>query len=135
VLDEVLQQVGLDRQTVYITNAVKHFRFEQRGKMRLHKSPTAKQAAACLPWLEAELAQVQPQVVVCLGATAAKRLIGSTFRITQEHGEFRRTRWSDLTLATYHPSAVLRARDPAGGDAIRATMIEDLTAVVQQLAA
>ncbi|HEY0194446.1 MAG TPA: UdgX family uracil-DNA binding protein [Kofleriaceae bacterium] len=113
VLDAALADAGIDRATVYVTNAVKHFRFLPRGKRRLHQRPTADQVRACKPWLGAELAQLRPRVVVCLGATAALSLIGSRFRISQQRGQRIDTPWADHLLASHHPAAILRVDDAA----------------------
>ena len=111
LLDEALELAGIDRGAAYVTNAVKHFKWEARGKRRIHAKPTWSEQMACRPWLEAELAVVQPAVLVCLGATAAQSLLGKQFRVTKERG-----RWLDSDLAphvtaTIHPSAILRQRD------------------------
>jgi len=115
LLDRALERVGIDRETAYVTNAVKHFRFRAAGKRRIHQKPDLAHIRACTPWLEAELALVQPEVVVLLGATAARALLGSGFRVTQERGKVvavdDRPGWSGQVVATIHPSAVLRAGD------------------------
>lgn len=108
VLDAALADAGIDRRAVYVTNAVKHFRFLPRGKRRLHQRATADQIRACKPWLGAELAQLRPRVVVCLGATAALSLIGSRFRISQQRGQRVETPWAEHLLASHHPAAILR---------------------------
>lgn len=126
VLDRVLEEIGLDRRVVYITNIVKHFKWEPRGKRRIHQTPRANEIQACRPWLEAELAFVKPRVIVCLGSTAAQALIGPQFRITRSRGQFSRSRWAPWVMGTYHPSAVLRAEDPAGADAVYRWLVEDL---------
>src|SRR5213080_3619334 len=113
VLDRALADVGLGRQSLYVTNAVKHFKFEERGKRRIHQTPRANEIAACRPWLEAELAAIHPEILVCLGATAARIVFGDSFRITRDRGRFAPTRWAPKTIATYHPSAVLRGQDEA----------------------
>jgi DNA polymerase len=134
VLDEALEEVGIDRSTVYVTNAVKHFKFEQRGKRRVHARPNAAEVRACRPWLEAEIASVKPKVLVCLGATAAKALMGSAFRITQEHGKvFGDTEWAPAVIATNHPSAILRMPDAEARDRARTTFVADLKAVRAQM--
>lgn len=123
-LDKALVEAGIDRTQVYVTNAVKHFRFERRGEssFRLHKTPTTGQVRACFPWLQAELADVAPELVVALGATAAKALQGAAFRITVSRGQL--LDWQGVPfLATAHPSAVLRADDPA---AAHAALVDDL---------
>lgn len=110
LLDKCLDEAGIDRRKVYVTNAVKHFKWEPRGKLRIHKKPTMKEIRACRPWLEAELETVRPRLIVCLGATAAQSLLGSKFRITQSHGEVQHAEGLPPILATLHPSAILRAR-------------------------
>lgn len=133
VLDEALQAAGLDRREVYITNAVKHFKFEERGPHRLHKKPAARETIACRPWVEAELQIVRPQVLVCLGATAAQSLIGRDFRIQQQRGTIIPTPWCKTTLATYHPSAVLRAASSEQRERIAAQLVSDLQLARQHL--
>ena len=117
VLDEGLAAAGIDRAATYVTNVVKHFKWEPRGKVRLHKSPNAAEVAACRPWLEAELGAVRPSVLVALGAVAAKALFGPSFRVTAERGRFVESPLSPHAIATVHPSSILRAdkadRDPA----------------------
>jgi DNA polymerase len=126
VLDRALAEIGLDRRGVYITNIVKHFKWEPRGKRRIHQTPRANEIHACRPWLDAELAVVKPRVIVCLGSTAAQALIGPQFRITKSRGQFYQSRWAPWIMGTYHPSAVLRAEDPAGADAVYRWLVEDL---------
>jgi uracil-DNA glycosylase family protein len=126
LLDEALEEAGIDRRRVYVTNAVKHFNFEPRGKFRLHKRPPAGSIKACLPWLEAELAVTRPAVVVLLGATAAQALFGSAFRITRERGKVLHHSLAHNVVATLHPSAILRAPDEASRAAGRATLVSDL---------
>ena len=126
VLDRALAEVGLDRHGVYITNVVKHFKWEPRGKRRIHQTPRANEIQACRPWLEAELNFVKPRVIVCLGSTAAQALIGPQFRITKSRGELYRSQWAPWIMATYHPSAVLRAEDPASADAVYRWIADDL---------
>jgi DNA polymerase len=111
VLDDALEQAGLDRSKVYLTNVVKHFRFEQRGKRRIHKTPAGWQVAACEPWFWAELDALRPRIVVMLGAVAAKALLGSEFRVSTQHGTPVPGPRDTVAVATLHPSAVLRARD------------------------
>jgi len=110
LLDKCLEEVKIDRQKVYVTNTVKHFRWEPRGKLRIHKKPTMKEIHACRPWLEAEMEAVRPDLIVCLGATAAQSLLGSGFKITQSHGKIRQADGLPPIMATLHPSAILRAR-------------------------
>ncbi|HYD19175.1 MAG TPA: UdgX family uracil-DNA binding protein [Patescibacteria group bacterium] len=111
LLDKALEEAGIPRKEVYVTNAVKHFRFEERGKRRLHKSPSARHIKACRPWLEAELDLVQPAALICLGATAAKAVLGNKFSLTKSLGEWQAGPRNSKVLATFHPSAALRAPD------------------------
>ena len=111
MLDKALAEAGIDRAKVYVTNAVKHFKWEPRGKRRIHKKPNAAEIAACRPWLEAEMAVLKPKVVVCLGATAAQVLLGRDFRVTQHRGEFVESPIAPYVMATVHPSSILRAPD------------------------
>ena len=111
LLDKALVEAGIDRAKIYVTNAVKHFKWEPRGKRRIHKKPNAGEIAACRPWLEAEIAVLKPKVVVCLGATAAQALLGRDFRVTQHRGEFVESPNSPYVMATVHPSSILRAPD------------------------
>jgi uracil-DNA glycosylase family protein len=111
LLDEALAEAGIDRKKVYVTNAVKHFKWEPRGKRRIHKKPNAAEIAACRPWLDAEIAAIHPNVIVCLGATAAQALLGRDFRVTQHRGEFLKSDLAPIVMATVHPSSILRAPD------------------------
>jgi DNA polymerase len=111
LLDKALVEAGIDRAKIYVTNAVKHFKWEPRGKRRIHKKPNAAEIAACRPWLEAEIAVLKPKVVVCLGATAAQALLGRDFRVTQHRGEFVESPIASYVMATVHPSSILRAPD------------------------
>lgn len=108
LLSKAMHEAGLDRDHIYVTNAVKHFKFVERGKRRIHAKPTGVEISACRPWLEAELASIQPELVVCLGATAAQSLMGSQFRITAQRGKFFPHPWAKELVATVHPSAILR---------------------------
>ena len=108
LLDRAIEEAGLARDDVYITNVVKHFRFVLRGKKRIHKKPGAEHIRACAPWLEAELARIGPEVLVLLGATAAQAILGRSFRVTQQRGEFIESPLAPLVTATIHPSAILR---------------------------
>jgi DNA polymerase len=112
LLDRALAEAGIDRARVYVTNAVKHFKWVQRGKRRLHSKPGAREIQACYPWLEAEIATLKPQIIVCLGATAAQALLGRTFRVSQRRGEFIASPLAPHVMATIHPSSLLRAPDP-----------------------
>jgi DNA polymerase len=129
VLDRALVEVGLARDRVYVTNAVKHFKFERRGRRRIHQTPRAPELNACRPWIEAELRVIAPEVVVCLGATAARALIGPSFRLMQERGRFLETRWARKTIATLHPSAVLRGEDEETQRRLYGMLVEDLRVV------
>lgn len=111
LLDTALVEAGIDRTKVYVTNAVKHFKWEPRGKRRIHQKPNAAEIAACRPWLDAEIAVVQPRIIVCLGATAAQALLGRDFRVTQHRGEFLQSALASVVMATVHPSAILRIPD------------------------
>jgi DNA polymerase len=110
VLDEALELAGIDRSTTYVTNAVKHFKWTARGKRRIHQKPNWSEIAACHPWLEAELAAVEPEVLVCLGATAAQALLGKQFRVTKERGAWVESELAPHVTATIHPSSILRQR-------------------------
>ena len=111
LFDRALQEAGIDRSAVYVTNAVKHFKFEERGKRRIHKKPSAAESKACRPWLEAELATIGPKILVCLGATAAQSVFGSDYRVTKERGQFVKHAWAPQATSKVHPSAILRAPD------------------------
>jgi DNA polymerase len=110
LLDKCLKEADIDRRKVYVTNTVKHFRWEPRGKLRIHKKPSMKEIHACRPWLEAEVEAVRPELIVCLGATAAQSLLGSGFKITQSHGKIQQADGFPPIIASLHPSAILRAR-------------------------
>ena len=133
LFDKLLAEAGIDRQAVYVTNAVKHFKWKPRGKRRMHAKPGLREIAACRPWLQAELEVVQPPVLVCLGATAAQALLGKTFKLTQQRGQPLATEWAAWTMATYHPSALLRAYDLPGGDAMYDAFVSDLHLVAEQI--
>ena len=126
VLDRALAEVHLKREELYVSNAVKHFKFERAGKRRIHKTPSPVEVNACRPWLEAELDLVRPQIVVCLGATAARSMIGDQFRLMKQHGQWMKTRWAPQTMATIHPSAVLRADDPPAQERNYSILVGDL---------
>ena len=125
LLDKCLESAGVDRGKVYITNAVKHFKWEPRGKIRLHKKPNSLEVAACRPWLDREIAAVRPLIIVCLGATAAQDLLGSDFRLTKHRGEVFPTSNGPVT-ATIHPSAILRMPEPDAKEAEIASLVSDL---------
>jgi uracil-DNA glycosylase len=111
VLDRALQEAGIDRRSVYLTNVVKHFKWEPRGKRRIHAKPNAAEIAACRPWLETEIALVKPHVLVCLGATAAQALLGKSFRVSRQRGQVVESSLAPVVIATVHPSSILRAPD------------------------
>jgi uracil-DNA glycosylase family protein len=113
LMDRLLVEAGIDRNKVYVTNAVKHFKWEPHGKRRIHKKPSRVEIAACRSWLDAEIAALKPEVIVCLGATAARALLGRGFRVTVDHGRFIKSPLASRVLATIHPSAILRAPDEA----------------------
>jgi DNA polymerase len=135
LLDEGLAAAGIDRQTVYLTNAVKHFRWRQKGKRRLHEKPSAAQIAACRPWLEKEIFIVRPRVVVCLGATAAQALLGKEFRVTRDRGKVLERSGLPPLTATVHPSSILRAADAASRDSAMRLFVSDLAAAARLLPA
>jgi uracil-DNA glycosylase family protein len=128
-LDAALESVGIARQDAYITNVVKHFKFEERGKRRIHDTPKKSEVDACLPWLRQELRLVKPQVLVILGATAGKALLGSGFRLTRSRGDRLESDLAPFVTATIHPAAILRARDDAARSAERDAFREDLAVV------
>ncbi len=111
LLDRALEDAGIDRKIVYVTNVVKHFKWEPRGKRRIHAKPNAGEVAACRPWLETEIALVKPRVLVCLGATAAQALLGKAFRVSQQRGQIVPSPLAPVVIATVHPSSILRASD------------------------
>ncbi|MFN2385322.1 MAG: UdgX family uracil-DNA binding protein [Thermoanaerobaculia bacterium] len=137
VFDRALAQAGLERSSVYVTNAVKHFKFiVQRGGRRIHQTPRAVEIGACRPWLEAELAAIRPQLLVCLGATASKALLGPEFRLMKERGRFMaQTGWAPKVMATLHPSAVLRGETTSAQEALYGLLLGDLRMVAGALAA
>ena len=128
LLDRAMEEAGIDRSLAYVTNVVKHFKFQARGKRRIHQKPNWAEMTACRPWLEAELSLVKPRVLVCLGATAAQALLGRQFRVTKQRGELVESPLAPNVIATIHPSAVLRA-DEAFRDAEYAGLVEDLRKV------
>jgi DNA polymerase len=133
LLDQALEEAGIDRRLVYVTNVVKHFKFTRRGKRRIHKRPAADEIAACRPWLEAELDLIRPRVLVCLGATAAQALLGRTFRVTKQRGRFVSSDLAPLVTATIHPSAILRAPDEATRRQELEAFVRDLSLVAREL--
>jgi uracil-DNA glycosylase family protein len=135
MLDKAIEDSGLIRDEVYITNIVKHFRFEPRGKRRIHKKPSAEQIRACMPWLEAELSRVGPEVLVLLGATAAQSILGRSFRVTQQRGEFIESPLAPLVTATIHPSAILRSETDEERQEAFDGFVRDLRGVARALKA
>ncbi len=133
ILDASLEKAGIDRRTVYVTNVVKHFKWEPRGKRRIHQKPNSVEIGACRPWLDAELALVRPEVLVCLGATAAQALIGRSFRVSRQRGEFVASSLAPRVLATVHPSSILRAPDEETRRAETEKFVADLKKVAKAL--
>jgi uracil-DNA glycosylase family protein len=129
LLDRALEAAGVDRSRVYVTNVVKHFKWEPRGKRRLHKRPLPSEIGACLPWLRMEIELVRPKIIVCLGATAGQALIGKGFSVTRERGRLLASQHASYVLATLHPSALLRIRQPEDRDAAFERFVADLTLV------
>lgn len=128
LLDRCLEEAGIDRSEVYVTNTVKHFKWEPRGKIRLHKKPSASEIFACKPWLEAEVDAVRPALIVCLGATAAQALLGSAFRVTRAHGTLQHREGWPAILATAHPASILRAPTEEDRHGQTAEFVRDLRA-------
>jgi uracil-DNA glycosylase family protein len=126
LLDQCLEKAGIERKKAYVTNAVKHFKWEPQGKLRLHKKPTSLEVAACRPWLDSELAAVRPMLVVCLGATAAQELLGNKFLLTKHRGEIIEQKDRPAVTATIHPSAILRAPNPEAREEQIMQFIADL---------
>lgn len=133
VLDKALAEAGIDRNDVYVTNIVKHFKWEPRGKRRIHKKPNALEISACRPWLEAEIAVTRPEVVVLLGATAAQGILGRDFRVTQHRGEWVSSDVAPFVLATVHPSSILRAPDDESRHQEMRKFVADLKTVARQI--
>jgi uracil-DNA glycosylase family protein len=133
LLDEALEEAEIDRASVYVTNVVKHFKWQARGKRRIHQKPNAAEIAACRPWLDAELTVVRPEALVCLGATAAQALLGRHFRVTRDRGRPLESALARVTLATVHPSSILRAPDEEARQRERALFVEDLRVAAKAL--
>jgi DNA polymerase len=133
LFDRVLDEAGVARDRVYVTNAVKHFRWTPRGKRRMHAKPGMREINACKPWLEAELAPIKPPMLVCLGATASQALLGKSFNLTARRGEPFASDWAQWTMATYHPSALLRSLDSPGGREIYEAFEQDIRLVRKAL--
>ena len=126
IMDRALEEAGIDRKHVYVTNAVKHFKWEPRGKRRIHQKPNSREIAACRPWLEAELRLVKPKLVVCLGATAGQTVFGPTFRVTRERGRVLSSKLAPRVVATVHPSSLLRQPDEESREREYASFVRDL---------
>jgi DNA polymerase len=135
LLDRALEEASIDRSLVYITNVVKHFKWRPRGKRRIHQKPNREEIGACRPWLEGEVAAVQPQFIICLGATAAASIAGSKVRIMRDHGQFFESDLGPLVTVTIHPSAVLRAPDDESRLTQYNLLVGDLRRVAERLAA
>jgi uracil-DNA glycosylase len=133
LLDEALQEAGIDRDLVYITNVVKHFKWIPRGKRRIHQKPNQGEIRACRPWLEAEVTVVEPKLIVCLGATAAQALLGADFKVTKRRGELVPSPLGPDAVATVHPSSILRAPDEAARAEARQAFVRDLSQVAARL--
>ena len=134
LLDDALEEAGIDRSRAYVTNIVKHFKWVARGKRRIHKKPGMTEINACKPWLEAEIGTVQPRALVCLGSTAAQGLLGRDFKVTQRRGEVIESPLAEVVMATVHPSSILRAGDDESRKLEMKAFVEDLAAVKRALA-
>lgn len=132
ILDRALEEAGIDRSEVYVTNVVKHFKWEARGKRRIHKKPNMAEITACKPWLEAELSVVRPRGLVCLGATAAQALLGKSFKVSTQRGSLVRSDLADVVSATVHPSSILRGPSEARAEAMKG-FTADLAMVAAEL--
>lgn len=126
LLDHALEEAGIDRRKVYVTNVVKHFKWEPRGKRRIHKKPNAAEITACLPWLEAELRVIKPRAIICLGATAAQAIIGPKFKVSVQRAQFVESDLAEFVTATVHPSSILRASSDEAHRTERARFVADL---------
>jgi DNA polymerase len=133
LLNRALAEAGIDREAAYVTNAVKHFKWEPRGKRRLHKKPSDREVAACRPWLEAELEVIKPQVLVCLGGTAAQSILGRDVRVLRDRGRFTESEFCQKTLITVHPSSLLRAPDEETRALNYRRFVEDLRQAAKAL--
>ena len=133
LLDQALEETGIDRRQTYVTNVVKHFKWEPRGKRRIHKKPNSTEIEACRPWLEAEIAAVKPRVIVCLGATAAQTLLGKEFRVSRQRGQPIPSPLAHTVIATVHPSSILRAPDEQSRRSEMQRFIDDLKIVADAL--
>ena len=135
LLDRALEEAGIKRNEVYVTNTVKHFKWEPRGKRRLHQKPNSREIAACRPWLEAELRLVRPKLLVCLGATAAQSIFGPSFRVTRKRGKVFETEVAAKVMATVHPSSLLRQPDEESREREYASFVADLRVALKASAA
>ena len=133
LFDDALVEAGIDRAQTYVTNVVKHFKWEPRGKRRIHKKPNAREVHACRPWLEAEISLVKPKVIVCLGATAAQALLGAQFRVSKQRGQFIKSTLAAYIMATVHPSSILRAPDDETRHLEKRHFVNDLKKVAHVL--
>jgi uracil-DNA glycosylase len=127
MLDKALAELGIDRALIYVTNTVKHFKWVQSGKRRIHQKPNAREIHACRPWLEAELEVIKPKIIVCLGATAAQALLGRQFKVTEHRGELVKSELAPFVMATIHPSSILRQQDDESRHAEYAAFVKDLS--------
>jgi DNA polymerase len=135
IMDRALEEAGIDRKDIYVTNAVKHFKWEPRGKRRIHQKPNSREIAACKPWLEAELRLVKPKLVVCLGATAGQAIFGPSFRVTRERGKVLSSKLAPRVVATVHPSSLLRQPDEESREREYAHFVSDLRVALKAAAA
>ena len=133
ILDTALERAGIARDRTYVTNVVKHFKWEPRGKRRIHAKPRASEIGACRPWLDAEIAVVHPRIIICLGATAAKALLGSSFKVSIDRGRFVPSPLAPFVTATVHPSSILRQPDPAARRQAMLAFVKDLKKVRAKL--
>lgn len=133
LFDKAMDEAGIDRQRAYVTNVVKHFKWKPRGKRRIHEKPRAGEIRACEPWLAAELEVVHPQILVCLGATAAQALLGKDFRVTRDRGKWLDSQHAPRTLATVHPSSILRAPDPQAREEQYRSFVADLSLIAIEI--
>jgi DNA polymerase len=134
IFDKALEEAGIDRATTYVTNAVKHFKYEPRGKKRIHKRPNTTEIVACRPWLEAELGLVKPHALMCLGATAAQALLGKAFRVSQQRGHAVESELAPVVMATVHPSSLLRAPSSEDREREYSAFVADLRALERAIA-
>jgi uracil-DNA glycosylase family protein len=134
ILDRALEEAGIERDKVYVTNVVKHFKWEPRGKRRIHQKPNSREIAACRPWMEAELRLVKPKLLVCLGATAAQAIFGPSFRVTRDRGKVLESQFAAKVVATVHPSSLLRQPDEESREREYALFVKDLRAALKATA-